>query len=133
MTTPTPVTGYQYVTINPASSGFGEYDARNGQDGDIYADPADMIHEATLEPYVSTQYPDWATNEDNDSELIEAIQEMKGAIHGEPEILVAIRQQVGQEAEEIVVFGINSLDCFELSSGEYVPVSDYDPDRHTLA
>lgn len=135
MTTTTPeiVTGYQYVTISPASGGFGEYDARNGESGDLYASASDLIDACEALAYVSTDNDGW--EEDEKTELVEAIEEMKGAIHGEPDILVAIRQQTGIHPEEILVFGIAVTDCYELASGEYVSVYDYNnsPDSYTLA
>lgn len=116
------VKGYQYVTITPASGGFGEYDARYGQDGDIYADTGDLIAACEHIDYVSTEHDDW--DGDEDTELVEAIQDMKGSIHYEPEILVAMRYR-DAHGEDVVVFGINSLDCTATGPhGEYVPVTE---------
>lgn len=122
------VTGYQYVTITGASGGFGEFDARYGQDGDVYADTSDLIAECNPDGYVSTEQIDWA--DDEDTELVDLINDMTGNIHYEPQILVAMRQTIGNHPQEIVTFGINPVECYvRRDNGEYEPVGRYTPDR----
>jgi len=131
------VTGYQQVTIKPASGGFGEYDVANERDGEIFDSASDLIIEevyggsSVVLAHIRTDDDGWEDSED--SELVEAIQEMEGRINGEPEILVAVRMSYAGD-EQVSVFGINSVPCYELKNGEYVPVDtyDHDPERYEL-
>ena len=135
--TPRPtVICYRDVTIRPASAGFGEFDARDGSSDDIWDDVSDIINECDCNGAVTTETTGWEGSEDQ--ELVEAIQAMRGRIHGEPDILVAIRKQIGAGDEQISVFGADRVECYGLGADGnhgYVTVEDYNnaPERYTLA
>lgn len=128
-TTPEIVTGYVYASIQGASGGFGMYETHPNLGEDIYADTADLIAACGPTEYVSTEYADW--REDEDTELVQAIEEVTGSCYNEPPILVAMRDRDG----DVTVFGIVALNCYVLEDGEYIEVSRYEanPERYTLS
>ncbi|WP_425145923.1 hypothetical protein [Deinococcus sp.] len=81
-----------------------------------------MIKAQGPDGYLSTDKVDWTEYED--TELVKALNDVTGNMYGEPAILVAMRDEYGQ----VTVFGVDSVDCYEQVSGEYVPVAQYDED-----
>ncbi|TDE87397.1 hypothetical protein [Deinococcus sp. S9] len=123
------VAGYVYASIQGASGGFGMYERHPNLGEDIYADTADLISACEPAEYVSTEFEDW--REDEDTELVQAIERVTGSCYNEPPILVAMRDR----DDNVTVFGIVTLDCYELANGEYIEVKRYeaDPERYALA
>lgn len=124
------VQGYRWVGVQQANGGFGEYQASAEKGHEYYADAIDLIEAAYgTGEYVRNDKRGWENHKD--TELVECISDVSGAMYDEPEILVALRDYEGR----VTVFGIDSIDCYEQVSGEYVPVTDYDdnPESYTLA
>ena len=126
---PEVVTGYYVQGITGATGGFGMYQAEANSGDDLYTDLSDLMAASELRHSVSTDDSGW--EDDENTELVAMINDVLGQCYNEPEIIVAA---IHYGQEEPIIFGINSVDCYEKDHGELVTVAAYnnDPSRYIL-
>lgn len=115
MTTPTPtVTAYREVYIQPTQDGGWQ---RVDQGTDLYDALEDLAaSDEGVVAYLSTEDAAW--REHDDDELVQALEDVVGLVHGEPEFLLARRMFDGQ----VDVTGVETVDAVQGSDGELTAV-----------